>query len=85
LAIGLALTLVHLISIPVTNTSVNPARSTGPAVFVGDWALTQLWMFWVAPILGGVIAGLVHYYVIEERAETEVGYGEAVPGPAPGA
>jgi aquaporin Z len=85
LAIGLALTLVHLISIPVTNTSVNPARSTGPAVFVGDWALTQLWMFWVAPILGGVIAGLVHYYVIEERAETETGYGEAVPGPAPGA
>jgi aquaporin Z len=85
LAIGLALTLVHLISIPVTNTSVNPARSTGPAVFVGDWALTQLWMFWVAPILGAVLAGLVHYYVIEERAETEVGYGEAVPGPAPGA
>jgi aquaporin Z len=69
----------------VTNTSVNPARSTGPAVFVGDWALTQLWMFWVAPILGAVIAGLVHYYVIEERAETETGYGEAVPGPAPGA
>jgi aquaporin Z len=85
LAIGLSLTLVHLVSIPVTNTSVNPARSTGPAVFVGDWALTQLWMFWVAPILGAVLAGLVHYYVIEERAETEVGYGEAVPGPAPGA
>ncbi len=85
LAIGLALTLVHLISIPVTNTSVNPARSTGPAVFVGGWALTQLWMFWVAPIAGAVLAGLVHYYVIEERAETEVGYGEAVPGPSPGA
>jgi aquaporin Z len=78
LAIGLALTLIHLISIPVTNTSVNPARSTGPAVFVGDWALTQLWMFWVAPLLGAVLAGLVHYFVIEERAETEVGYGEAV-------
>ena len=73
LAIGLALTLIHLISIPVTNTSVNPARSTGPAVFVGGWALTQLWMFWVAPIIGAVLAGLVHYYVIEERAETEVG------------
>jgi aquaporin Z len=83
LAIGLALTLIHLISIPVTNTSVNPARSTGPAVFVGGWALTQLWMFWVAPIIGAVLAGLVHYYVIEERAETEVGYGEAVPSPDP--
>jgi aquaporin Z len=75
LAIGLALTLVHLISIPVTNTSVNPARSTGPAVFVGGWALEQLWMFWIAPILGAVLAGLVHYFVIEERGETEVGYG----------
>jgi aquaporin Z len=83
LAIGLALTLIHLISIPVTNTSVNPARSTGPAVFVGGWALTQLWMFWVAPILGAVLAGLVHHFVIEERAETEVGYGEAVPVPDP--
>jgi aquaporin Z len=83
LAIGLALTLVHLISIPVTNTSVNPARSTGPAVFVGEWALTQLWMFWVAPIAGAVLAGLVHYFVIEERAETEVGYGEEVPTPSP--
>ncbi len=57
LAIGLALTLIHLISIPVTNTSVNPARSTGPALFVGDWALGQLWLFWVAPIVGAVIAG----------------------------
>jgi aquaporin Z len=57
LAIGLALTLIHLISIPVTNTSVNPARSTGPAVFVGDWALDQLWLFWVAPIVGAVVAG----------------------------
>jgi aquaporin Z len=75
LAIGLALTLIHLVSIPVTNTSVNPARSTGPAVFVGDWALTQLWMFWVAPILGAVLAGLVHHFVIEERAEAEVGHG----------
>ena len=58
LAIGLALTLIHLISIPVTNTSVNPARSTGPALFVGGWALQQLWLFWVAPIIGAVIAGI---------------------------
>ncbi len=58
LAIGLALTLIHLISIPVTNTSVNPARSTGPALFVGGWALQQLWLFWVAPILGGVVGGI---------------------------
>ena len=57
LAIGLALTLIHLISIPVTNTSVNPARSTGPALFVGGWALQQLWLFWVAPIVGAVLAG----------------------------
>ena len=57
LAIGLCLTLIHLISIPVTNTSVNPARSTGPAIFVGDWAIEQLWLFWVAPIVGAVIAG----------------------------
>jgi aquaporin Z len=57
LAIGLALTLIHLVSIPVTNTSVNPARSTGPALLVGGWALQQLWLFWVAPVLGAVIAG----------------------------
>jgi aquaporin Z len=59
-AIGLGLTLIHLISIPVTNTSVNPARSTGPALLVGGWALAQLWLFWVAPILGGALAGLVY-------------------------
>lgn len=58
-AIGLALTLIHLISIPITNTSVNPARSTGVAVFQGSWAIDQLWLFWVAPILGGVIGALV--------------------------
>ncbi|MEP7051519.1 MAG: aquaporin Z [Pseudomonadota bacterium] len=58
--IGLALTLIHLIGIPVTNLSVNPARSTGPAVFVGGWALAQLWLFWVAPILGAALAGLVY-------------------------
>jgi aquaporin Z len=60
IAIGLGLTLIHLISIPVTNTSVNPARSTGPAVFVGGWALSQLWLFWAAPILGAAIAGVVY-------------------------
>jgi aquaporin Z len=60
IAIGLGLTLIHLISIPVTNTSVNPARSTGPAVYVGGWALSQLWLFWVAPILGATIAGVVY-------------------------
>ena len=60
LAIGFGLTLIHLISIPVTNTSVNPARSTGPAIFVGGWALSQLWLFWVAPILGAVVAGVVY-------------------------
>jgi aquaporin Z len=60
LAIGLALTLIHLISIPVTNTSVNPARSTGPALFVGGWALSQLWLFWVAPIVGGVLGGFTY-------------------------
>jgi len=59
IAIGLALTLIHLISIPVTNTSVNPARSTGPALFVGDWAIGQLWLFWLAPIIGALIAGIV--------------------------
>ena len=59
LAIGLALTLIHLIGIPVTNVSVNPARSTGPALFVGGWALEQLWLFWLAPIAGAVAAGLL--------------------------
>jgi len=58
IAIGFGLTLIHLISIPVTNTSVNPARSTGPALVVGGWALQQLWLFWVAPIIGAVIAGV---------------------------
>jgi aquaporin Z len=60
LAIGLALTLIHLISIPVTNTSVNPARSTGPALFVGGWAIAQLWFFWVAPLLGAAIGGVAY-------------------------
>ena len=68
LAIGLGLTLIHLISIPVTNTSVNPARSTGPAVFVGDWALSQLWLFWVAPIAGAFVAGLVYRLLGREES-----------------
>lgn len=63
IAIGLGLTLIHLISIPVTNTSVNPARSTGPAIFVGDWALSQLWLFWVAPIVGALLAGFVYRWL----------------------
>lgn len=62
-AIGLGLTLIHLISIPVTNTSVNPARSTGPALFVGGWALSQLWMFWLAPIIGGLLGGFVYGFI----------------------
>ncbi len=65
--IGLGLTLIHLISIPVTNTSVNPARSTGPAVFVGDWALSQLWLFWVAPIAGALIAGFVYRWLSADK------------------
>ena len=67
IAIGLGLTLIHLISIPVTNTSVNPARSTGVAVLVGGWAVAQLWMFWIAPILGGVLGGLVYRWLGGEK------------------
>ena len=66
-AIGLALTLIHLVSIPVTNTSVNPARSTGPALFVGGWAIRQLWLFWLAPIIGGALAGVLYRFLGEER------------------
>ena len=68
LAIGLGLTLIHLVSIPVTNTSVNPARSTGPALFVGGWALAQLWMFWVAPLIGGALGGVIYRWISEEPA-----------------
>ncbi|MBR8537618.1 aquaporin Z [Carboxylicivirga sediminis] len=68
-AIGLALTLIHLISIPVTNTSVNPARSTSQAIFVGDWAMGQLWLFWVAPIVGAILAGIVYKYLSPEEEE----------------
>jgi len=66
LAIGLGLTLIHLISIPITNTSVNPARSTSQALFVGDWALSQLWLFWLAPIVGAILAGLVYKFISPE-------------------
>jgi aquaporin Z len=66
IAIGLALTLIHLISIPVTNTSVNPARSTGVALFQGSWALSQLWLFWVAPIIGGALGGFVHRALFDD-------------------
>jgi aquaporin Z len=67
IAIGLALTLIHLVSIPVTNTSVNPARSTGPALFVGGWAIRQLWLFWLAPVIGAAIAGVVHRLFASEE------------------
>ena len=67
LAIGLALTLIHLISIPVTNTSVNPARSTAVAIFQGTWALQQLWVFWVMPIIGGIIGGLIYRHLLEKK------------------
>lgn len=67
LAIGLGLTLIHLISIPVTNTSVNPARSTSQAIFVGGWAVEQLWLFWVAPIVGAILAGIVYKFISPEN------------------
>jgi aquaporin Z len=73
LAIGLALVMIHLVSIPVTNTSVNPARSTGPALFVGGWALQQLWMFWVAPLIGGVLGGALYRWLSEEPTGIVVG------------
>jgi aquaporin Z len=72
LAIGLALTLIHLISIPVTNTSVNPARSTGVAPFAGSWAMTQLWLFWVAPLIGAAIAGVTYAPITGERITAPV-------------
>jgi aquaporin Z len=67
IAIGLGLTLIHLVGIPVTNLSVNPARSTGPAVFVGGWAVSQLWLFWVAPLIGGALGGAIYAALFEER------------------
>jgi aquaporin Z len=68
IAIGMCLTLIHLISIPVTNTSVNPARSTAVAVFVGDWAISQLWLFWVAPIVGGLLGAVVYRFISGEKS-----------------
>ena len=67
IAIGLCLTLIHLISIPVTNTSVNPARSTAVALYVGDWATAQLWLFWVAPIIGGVLGATIYKFIGKEE------------------
>jgi aquaporin Z len=78
LAIGLALTLIHLISIPVTNTSVNPARSTGPALFVGGWAVQQLWLFWIAPLVGAAVAGFTYKAVLEGPAEAPAVIGRRV-------
>jgi aquaporin Z len=76
IAIGLCLTLIHLVSIPVTNTSVNPARSTGPAIFVGGWALSQLWLFWVAPLLGAGLAGVCYSWLAHEPGPPVVGQPE---------
>jgi aquaporin Z len=78
IAIGLALTLIHLISIRVTNTSVNPARSTGPALFVGGWALAQLWLFWVAPLIGGAAGGFIYRWLSEEPAGEVTGQADDV-------
>lgn len=83
LAIGLALTLVHLVSIPVTNASINPARSTGPAIFVGDWALGQLWLFWVAPIVGAAIAGFAYRYITGDAGVDDVAETAQDPSDAP--
>ena len=73
IAIGLCLTLIHLISIPITNTSVNPARSTGPALFAGAWAIGQLWMFWVAPLIGGALGGIIFRALSPEPSAPVVG------------
>jgi len=78
MAIGLALTLIHLVSIPVTNTSVNPARSTGPALFAGGWAIKQLWLFWLAPIIGAALAGVAYRFLAEERRTAEPAFAQTV-------
>lgn len=80
IAIGLALALVHLISIPVTNTSVNPARSTGPALFVGGWALAQLWLFWLAPLLGASLAGILYRKLLQREPAIPTASGQVEPG-----
>ena len=77
-AIGLALTLIHLITIPVTNTSVNPARSTSQALFVGGWAIAQLWLFWLAPIIGAALAGIAYRFLGEERKVVEPAFAQTV-------
>ena len=77
-AIGLALTLIHLVTIPVTNTSVNPARSTGQAIFVGGWAIKQLWLFWFAPIVGAALAGVSYRFLAEERKAPEPAFAQTV-------
>ena len=84
--IGLVLTLIHLISIPVTNTSVNPARSTGPALMVGGWALSQLWLFWVAPLCGAAVAGVLYRWLGEDKPQLAAGkaLAETAPGLKPG-
>ncbi|KMO16989.1 aquaporin Z [Methylobacterium platani] len=81
LAIGLCLTLVHLVGIPVTNLSANPARSTGPALVVGGWALAQLWLFWVAPILGGALGGILYRWLSEEPSAAVTGVSRAAATP----
>jgi aquaporin Z len=80
IGIGLGLTLIHLVGIPITNTSVNPARSTGPALFVGGWALAQLWLFWVAPLIGGALGGILYRWLSEEPSALVTG---VAPPPAP--
>lgn len=77
-AIGLALTLIHLVTIPVTNTSVNPARSTSQALFVGGWAISQLWLFWLAPIIGAALAGIAYRFLAEERKAAEPAFAQTV-------
>jgi aquaporin Z len=77
-AIGLALTLIHLVTIPVTNTSVNPARSTGPAIFVGGWAIRQLWLFWLAPIIGAALAGVAYRFLAEEKKAAGPAFAQTV-------
>ncbi len=81
IAIGLGLTLIHLISIPVTNTSVNPARSTGQAIFVGGWALSQLWLFWVAPIIGAALAGVAYSWLAAEPKSEQKSISDEQPEP----
>ena len=85
LAIGFALALVHLVSIPVTNTSVNPARSTGQALFVGDWAVAQLWLFWLVPLIGGVLAGILYRVLLQRDISEPSVTGHREPSIGPGA